>query len=57
MHTNEQFLTKMTAEQITQLKAEALQLDSNPTHMAGTGTGWRYAHTRALDEQLARLGL
>lgn len=57
MHTNEQFLTKMTAEQIAQLKVEAATLDGNPTHMASTGTGWRWAHTRALDEQLARLGL
>jgi len=43
MHINEQFLTKMTPEQIEQLKEEAAALGG--------------AHTKALNEQLARLGL
>lgn len=45
MHTNEQFLTKMTAEQLEQLKMEAAALNTNG------------AYTKALNEQLARLGL
>lgn len=43
MHTNEQFLTKMTAEQIEQLKAEAAAMGG--------------AHAKALNEQLGRLGV
>lgn len=45
MHTNEQFLMKLTAEQIAQLKEEAVALNANG------------AYTKALNEQLARLGL
>jgi len=45
MHTNEQFLTKMTAAQLEQLKMEAAALNTNG------------AYTKALNEQLARLGL
>jgi len=43
VHTNEQFLTKLTAEQIEQLKEQAAALGG--------------AHTKALNEQLVRLGL
>lgn len=45
MHTNEAFLTKLTAEQIEQLKEQAAALNSNG------------AYTKALNEQLARLGV
>ena len=45
MHTNEAFLTKMTAEQIEQLKAEAVAMNANG------------AYTKALAEQLSRLGV
>lgn len=45
MHTNEIFLTKISADEITQLKSLAATLDSNG------------AHTKALAEQLTRLGV
>jgi len=45
MHTNEAFLTKLTAEQIEQLKELAATLDHNG------------AHAKALAEQLTRLGV
>ena len=51
MHTNESFLTKLNAEQINELRALALTLDSNVT---GSASG---AYTRALHEQLNRLGV
>lgn len=45
MHTNETFLKKMTAEQIEQLKAEAVAMNANG------------AYAKALAEQLSRLGV
>lgn len=45
MHTNESFLTKLTPEQVDELKAWAATLDHNG------------AHAKALAEQLARLGV
>ena len=51
MHTNEVFLTKMTAEQLNDIRAHATTLDASVT---GSMSG---AYTKALKEQLSRLGV
>lgn len=51
MHTNEQFLTKMTAEQLTEVRDLALKLDGTVT---GSMSG---AYSKALNDQLGRLGV
>lgn len=51
MHINEQFLMKMTTEQLSQIRELAVKLDGTVT---GSMSG---AYTKALNDQLGRLGL